>query len=103
MEISPVDFAINDDMWLQVSSETNDILVEVTSSKSLLICKQVTEELIKELLHLGIGSSLDDEENSPKNCLVVEQVRVVSLDGHLKTVYPSRIDLVDVPCHVERD
>ena len=66
------------------------------------------EALIKELLALNIGSYLDsadggDGEGRTGNHLVVEQVRVVDTSGHLKTVYPSRIDLTDVPCVVERD
>ena len=63
------------------------------------------ESVIKELLALGIGSYLSDGDGDSKtgNHLVVEQVRVVDTSGHLKTVYPSRIDLTDVPCVVERD
>lgn len=90
------------------------MLVEVTSNKSLLVCKQVMETLVKELLLMAIGSSLDtapatpdssDEEEEARagNHLVLEQVRVVDTTGHLKTVYPSRIDLADVPCHVQRE
>lgn len=99
---------------LQISAETSDVLIEVTSSKTLLICKQVMETLIKELLALAVGSPLatssrgaradsDSDDEDVGNHLVVEQVRVVDMGGHLKTVYPSRIDLVDVPCHVQRD
>lgn len=32
--------------------------------------------------------------------LVVEQVRVVDLEGSLKVVYPSKADLVTLPPHV---
>lgn len=80
--------------------------MEVTSSKSLLICKQVMESLIKELLVLALGSTLPGEDGEGArngNHLVVEQVRVVDMNAQLKTVYPSRVDLVDVPCHVERE
>ncbi|XP_067931785.1 leucine-rich repeat-containing protein 47-like [Watersipora subatra] len=87
----------------KINAATRDVLVEVTSSKSLLICKQVAESLIKELLSLNIGSGLEGGAERTGNHLVVEQVRVVTSTAHLKTVYPSRIDLQDVPCHVQRD
>lgn len=32
--------------------------------------------------------------------LVVEQVRVVDLEGSLKVVYPSKADLITLPPHV---
>lgn len=32
--------------------------------------------------------------------LVVEQVRVVDLEGSLKVVYPSKTDLITLPPHV---
>lgn len=66
------------------------------------------EELIKDTLTLAIGSSevCDSEEGAARtgNHLIVEQVKVTDItSGHLKTVYPSRADLVDIPYHVERE
>lgn len=93
--------------WLQISDSTTDILLEVSSSKSLLKCKQVMEELVKETLTLAIGSSQTDDEDgvaSNGNHLIVEQVRVTDINsGNLRVVYPSRVDLVDIPIHVDRD
>lgn len=65
------------------------------------------EELVKETLTLAIGSSQTDDEDgvaSNGNHLIVEQVRVTDINsGNLRVVYPSRVDLVDIPIHVERD
>jgi hypothetical protein len=51
------------------------------------------------------GQPSDPQRNpSPRKdglCpLVVEQVRVVDLEGSLKVVYPSKVDLASVPPHV---
>lgn len=74
------------------------------------------EQLILEVYRLNIGSPLDtaagadaddssddDDGRSEERCLVVEQVRVTDTDAHLKVVYPSRADLVDIGVVVKRD
>lgn len=38
--------------------------------------------------------------NDGQCSLVVEQVRVVDLEGSLKVVYPSKADLITLPPHV---
>lgn len=51
----------------------------------------------------AVTDSDSDEEEGGERCLVVEQVRVTDMDANLKTVYPSKIDLIDVPVHVRRE
>lgn len=62
--------------------DTKDVLVEVTSSSGIGIAKKVADTLLKETILLL-------EAN-----LTVQQVKVVDVDGNLKTVYPSRTDLI---------
>ena len=95
-----------------MSTNTKDILIEITSSDSIDICKQVMEQLIVEMLNAGItsivtdlseqvenlnlnsSSASDSSENvKPKNTLIMQQVKTVDSKGNLKTVYPSRVDL----------
>lgn len=72
----------------KLSVNTKKILVEVTSSANAPICNQVMSQLLLKALEMNMSSS--SEESST---LEVEQVRIVNIDGNLKTVYPSKIDL----------
>lgn len=47
------------------------------------------------------GSESDDEQKY--HCLIVEQVKTTDRDGNFKSVYPSKVDLVDVPITVRRE
>lgn len=103
----------------KISKTTTDLFVEVTSSVSLQICKDVMDTLILKMAELnkftftnketepssdpetdptnekyalGEVTSVDSEQpGSPE--LTVEQVRVVDTDGNLKVVYPAKTDL----------
>ncbi|WAR03025.1 LRC47-like protein [Mya arenaria] len=104
-----------------ISINTTDILVEVTSSTSLDTCKKIMDEVLYKMLELGLGKDRGDDmptgaakgndsdsdsdegvvfteggqgegKKSPRK-LLVEQVKVVDLDGGLKVLYPSRTDL----------
>jgi len=104
----------------KMSTTTKNILVEITSSQSIEICKKVIEELFVEMLNNGIASKQLDinsnteeltskveeldlknedaeaEEASSKklrHTLVLQQVKIVDTKGALKNVYPSRVDL----------
>jgi hypothetical protein len=44
-------------MSVQVTSDTRNIFVEVTSSQGLDVCKKVMEELLNSLLLMGIGQA----------------------------------------------
>ena len=100
-----------------MSANTQDILIEVTSTDGMEICKKVIEELVSEMITMGITSvnlaekvedlklngenkvsseekALADDPNSKlRHSLVMQQVRIVDSKGALKTVYPSRVDL----------
>ncbi|XP_052802354.1 leucine-rich repeat-containing protein 47-like [Mya arenaria] len=105
----------------KISINTTDILVEVTSSTSLDTCKKIMDEVLYKMLELGLGKDRGDDmptgaakgndsdsdsdegvvfteggqgegKKSPRK-LLVEQVKVVDLDGGLKVLYPSRTDL----------
>ena len=113
-----------------MTEKTRDILVEVTSSQSLEVCKKVVEELLVGLLLMDIcdadaavGPSssaatpsadnidtiskgirdLEASERSTAPTLVVQQVRIVDVTGSLKVMFPSRVDLQSSDYHVIRD
>ncbi|XP_018572838.1 leucine-rich repeat-containing protein 47-like [Anoplophora glabripennis] len=72
---------------------TTKIFVEVTSSVSQFVCKNVLDTLLKEMVLL-FGKDLD-----------VQQVKTVDHEDHLKVVYPSKTDLnfeVNVPIKIVR-
>lgn len=75
----------------KLSTNTKRILVEVTSSDNAAICNIVMSQLLYKALELNM-SALDEDVCS----LELEQVRIVSIDGDLKTVYPSKVDLQDL-------
>ncbi|KAL0267238.1 UNVERIFIED_CONTAM: hypothetical protein PYX00_009571 [Menopon gallinae] len=74
----------------KVSTNTKNILIEVTSPVHQNICKKIADKLLKEMLLSGIGVTNDGEGNQ---MLEVEQVRVEDDSGNLIVVYPSSIDL----------
>lgn len=107
--------------------------MEVTSSQNLETCKKVMDQILAELLEMGIGCAelppgdapgpalqvqteedtdaidaeivdgLNDVSLSTDRVLVVEQVKVVDHLGALKVIYPSRIDLQSPKYRVVRD
>ncbi len=98
----------------KISAASKNVLIEITSSESVDICKKVMEELLLELFKAGITSTVElsdkaealalsgdkaAEESSPafegklRHTLLIQQVRTVDAKGNLKTVYPSRVDL----------
>lgn len=42
---------------------------------------------------MGLGCLPEQENASTYNKLVVEQVKVVDMEGNMKLLYPSRVDL----------
>lgn len=83
--------------FLQISPETQNVLIEVTSSASLNDCRLTIQELLKEMLLAGFGvlptPANVDEESSVKQQLLVQQVKTTDLEGNLRAVYPSKQDL----------
>ncbi|KAK1157349.1 leucine-rich repeat-containing protein 47 [Acipenser oxyrinchus oxyrinchus] len=102
----------------KMRKSTSELFVEVTSSTSLQVCKDVMDTLIVKMAELNKftfdhkeEASLDLEtdpangetasepaanENAEKEAspeLTVQQVRIVDTDGSLKVVYPSKTDL----------
>ncbi|KAG2458860.1 leucine-rich repeat-containing protein 47 [Polypterus senegalus] len=98
----------------KLTKSTKEILVEVTSSKSLQVCKDIMDALILKMAELnkftfdqkeevtlemeneGSCPAMDacpqqESDNSPE--LIVQQIRVVDAQGNLKVVYPSKTDL----------
>ncbi|KAJ8979803.1 hypothetical protein NQ317_001293 [Molorchus minor] len=73
---------------------TTKIFIEVTSSVSQFVCKNVLDTLIKEMVFL-FEKDLD-----------VLQVKTVDHEEHLKTVYPAKTDLIfdkSVPIKISRE
>ncbi|KAG5838728.1 hypothetical protein ANANG_G00226660 [Anguilla anguilla] len=97
----------------KMRKSTAELFVEVTSSTSLQICKDVMDALIVKMAELNkftfehkeeVHSDGESDpvaepaaEPAPSEMtsseLVVQQVRVVDTDGNLKVVYPSKTDL----------
>ncbi|KAJ8932625.1 hypothetical protein NQ314_014555 [Rhamnusium bicolor] len=73
---------------------TKKIFIEVTSSVSQFVCKNVLDTLLKEMCILF------------EKDLEVQQVKTTDHEEHLKTVYPSKTDLIfekTVPIKVVRE
>lgn len=87
-------FCIYINFHFQISSETKDILLEVTGC-NLNTCKKVMDTLLVDMLKLGIGNKAteNNEEDVPKNTLIVQQMKIVDEEGKMKVVYPSRTDI----------
>nr|XP_022902944.1 leucine-rich repeat-containing protein 47-like [Onthophagus taurus] len=66
----------------KISVKTTAIFLEVTSNKSLQMCCDVLDDCIKEFVQFF-----------ELNSLTIEQVKIVDVEGNLKSVYPSRTDL----------
>ncbi|XP_014218679.1 leucine-rich repeat-containing protein 47-like [Copidosoma floridanum] len=75
----------------KMSSNTKTMFVEVTSNTGQQMCKKVLDEFLKELVVQGLGCENSNSENG-FNELYVEQVKIVDLEGNMKSVYPSRTD-----------
>lgn len=88
----------------QISPETTEVFVEVTSSTSMTDCRATIEELLREMLLAGFGTTKDEanEPDQPKtHQLLVQQVKSVDPDGNLRAVYPSKADLnFDESAHI---
>lgn len=57
------------------------------------IYRNVLDEFLKELVILGFTDTSEQEDTKKYNNLIVEQVKVVDVEGNLKLIYPSRADL----------
>ncbi|XP_073512832.1 leucine-rich repeat-containing protein 47 [Phyllobates terribilis] len=100
----------------KIIKSTRDLLLEVTSSNSLQICKDVMDALVAKMAELNKFTLENKEEevtsdteadggrdsqphpaagpDAEGSChLVLEQVRVADADGNLKVLYPSKTDL----------
>lgn len=98
---------VNSDVT-KISHNTKDIFIEVTSTKDMQICKKVMEALILEMLNNNVWSDVDandepSEASQQMGTLVIEQVRVIDANEHLKVVYPSRTDLQLETLQIVRD
>ncbi|XP_043265165.1 leucine-rich repeat-containing protein 47-like [Colletes gigas] len=77
----------------KMSVDTETMLIEVTSAISYQICRNVLDYFLKELVTLGYGCPTEEKSASNYHNLVLEQVKVVDMDGNMKLLYPSRADL----------
>lgn len=79
---------------LQISPETQSVLIEVTSSTSAGDCRATMQELLHEMVLAGFGVyNVDDVDSNVEQQLIVQQIKITDLDGNLRTVYPSKTDL----------
>ncbi|XP_036601176.1 leucine-rich repeat-containing protein 47 [Trichosurus vulpecula] len=108
----------------KIKTTTSDLFLEVTSATSLQICKDIMDTLILKMAELNKFTLENKEEQSlsdteadgvsgPFNLrsnqnaekdgsspLIVEQVRVVDMEGSLKVLYPSKTDLDITASHI---
>lgn len=109
----------------KIKKTTCDLFLEVTSAASLQICKDIMDTLILKMAEMNEQTLENKEEESLSDTegdavsgelpdlqrnqsagkggqcpLVVEQVRVVDLEGSLRVVYPSKADLTTLPPRV---
>ncbi|XP_007527304.1 leucine-rich repeat-containing protein 47 [Erinaceus europaeus] len=109
----------------KIKKTTSDLFLEVTSAMSLQICKDIMDTLILKMAEMNkytlnnkeegslsdteadvISAHLSDSKMNPtaerdsSSSLVVEQVRVVDMEGQLKVVYPSKTDLDFSASHI---
>ncbi|XP_042807795.1 leucine-rich repeat-containing protein 47 [Panthera leo] len=109
----------------KIKKTTSDLFLEVTSATSLQICKEIMDALVLKMAEINKytlenkedGSVSDTEadalsgqlpepsanasaDTAGNGSLVVEQVRVVDEEGHLRVVYPSKTDLALAAPHV---
>lgn len=97
------------DSYTQISPETTDVFVEVTSSTSMADCRAGIEELLVEMLLAGFGAPAEisvasnvDANNSAaveterqfEHELIVQQVKSTDPEGNLRAVYPAKTDLL---------
>eukprot|EP01114_Cavostelium_apophysatum_P024065 TRINITY_DN9291_c0_g1_i1.p1 TRINITY_DN9291_c0_g1~~TRINITY_DN9291_c0_g1_i1.p1 ORF type:complete len:488 (-),score=130.37 TRINITY_DN9291_c0_g1_i1:4-1467(-) len=75
--------------YSQISMKTRDILVECSSSQSLDNCKEAMNALLDRFSKLIL-------ENSTAEYLRVEQVKVLSENGHLRVRYPTEKDIEEI-------
>ncbi|XP_012266758.2 leucine-rich repeat-containing protein 47-like [Athalia rosae] len=78
----------------KMSANTKNMFVEVTSATSQKVCSKVADQFLSELVMLGLGCSAETEKSENYHNLLVEQIKVVDLEGNMKVVYPSRSDLI---------
>ncbi|XP_028848341.1 leucine-rich repeat-containing protein 47 [Denticeps clupeoides] len=95
----------------KIKKSTSELFLEVTSSTSLQTCKDVMDSLIAKMAELNkftfehkeeAGSDGEgDAAHVPASEsiaadgheLIVQQVRILDMDGNLRVVYPSKTDL----------
>ncbi|XP_012273719.1 leucine-rich repeat-containing protein 47 [Orussus abietinus] len=77
----------------KASPSTSTIFIEVTSASSQQVCRNVLDLFLKELVTLGLGCAAEADKGDYYE-LLIEQVKVVDMDGNMKHVYPSRADLL---------
>jgi phenylalanyl-tRNA synthetase beta subunit len=74
----------------KLSTNTKQMLIEVTSNFNAAICNQVMLEMIKKLHQIMNGA------------LELQQVRITNaVDGSVKTLYPSKVDLKELESEIQ--
>jgi len=74
--------------YSQISVDTQDVLIECSSSESIDICYEVMNTLLDKF-----GNLLKADIS---NQMIVETIKVVSENGHLRVKYPTEEDLIQI-------
>lgn len=75
----------------KLSINTKRILVEVTSSNNAGICGIVMNQLLAKALEMNFSATEDDTKT-----MELEQTRILQVDGTLKVLFPSKVDLKEL-------
>ena len=78
---------------LQLSVSTRSVLIEISSSHSMDICRQVMDAFLRQILANQFGEK-QPADSHLRQILTLQQTRVLDDKGQLKTTFPSRTDLV---------
>lgn len=74
--------------YSQMTKETTDILIEVTSNKNMEICKNILDKILEKSCKI-----FDKTTNNP---LIVSQIEILSEDGHVRIKYPLLKDINEI-------
>jgi len=85
----------------QMTVETRDVLVEVTSGESAQTCRRVLDRLLVEMALMRLCDGADGQTEATS--MRVEQAKVVTSEGAVRVAYPDRHDLDSPLVDVSRE
>lgn len=78
----------------QISPESTNIFIEISSHSSNSDCVDTMEALLKAMLLAGFGVKQNDSCDTTDKTLDIRQVKITDNEGNLRRVYPAKSDLI---------